>query len=149
MGIHLLDVKRNQKRIYKFASDTHKGRTSSLSYEHILHCLDSMLQSVYCHADDTPWMQLPPQPYRKKYADYQTRHCKSWDKLMDWARQYNACYQNENIKDSNGVPTDDAFEHFKYCPQGSPHIPQMEKFFAQKAQGINATQAYDAFQSGN
>ena len=80
-----------------------------------------MLQNVYCHADDTPWMQLPPPPYREKYADYQTRQCKSWDKLMDWARQYNACYQNENIKDYNGVATDDGFEHFKYCPQGSPY----------------------------
>ena len=74
---------------------------------------------------------------------------KSWNKLMEWARQYNAYYQNENIKDDNGDPTEDAFEHFKYCPQGSPHISLVEKFFAQKAQGINATKACDAFQLGN
>ena len=93
--------------------------------------IDTMagIQSVYCHADDTPWMQLPPQPYRQKYAEYQNRQCKSWDKLMTWARQHNACYQNENIVDADGFPSEDAFEHFKYCPQGSPHSPLVEKFF--------------------
>lgn len=88
-------------------------------------------------------MQLPPEPYRQKYAKYQTRQCRSFDKLTEWARQYNACYQNENVVDANGNPTEDPFENFKYCPEGSPYKPLMEKFFRQKAAGIDAIEAYD------
>lgn len=56
---------------------------------------------------------------------------------MEWARQYNACYQNENILDSSGVPTEDPFEHFKYCPDNSPFTPVMEQWFEQRAQGFD------------
>ena len=63
---------------------------------------------------------------------------------MTWARQFNACYKNENITDANGIASDDPFEHFKYCPENSPHTPLMEKFFEQRARGINATEAYNA-----
>jgi hypothetical protein len=62
---------------------------------------------------------------------------------MTWARQYNACYKKDNIVDMNGLPTYDAFEHFKYCPEGSPYTLTMEKFFAQRSQGMNATEAHE------
>ena len=64
--------------------------------------------------------------------------------MMAWARKYNACYKNENIQDMYGNPTKEPFEHFKYCPEGSPYKALMEKFFEQRAQGINATEAYNA-----
>ncbi len=56
------------------------------------------------------------------------------------------CHADETPWMPTVFPSEDAFEHFKYCPQESPHSPLVERFFAQKAQGVKATKAYDASQ---
>lgn len=88
-------------------------------------------------------MQLPPQPDREKYPTYQTRQCKSFDKLLAWARQYNACFKYEGVVNSEGFPTKDPFEHFHYCPPESPYLPLMTEFFKQRGKGLNLSKAYE------
>jgi len=104
------------------------GVSSNSTYEHVLHCMDSFLQNVMCDADDLPWYQLPPQPYRQKYARVQTRQCKSWQGLLDWAEEHNACFQND-VYDENGEPVKNEFEKYRFCPEGSPYTPVMESYF--------------------
>ena len=98
-------------------------------YSHVEHCLDSLLQDVYCHADDTPWFELPPKQFREGLDPFQTRQCKNWDQLIDWAQGYQSCYKDENVTDVNGVKVESEHEHYTYCPEGSEYIPEMEKYY--------------------
>ena len=113
-------------------SDTHKGVEPKSDYHHVQHCLDTLLQDSMCHADDLPWYQLPGGDARKKYAKFQTRQCKNFDQLLEWSKQHNACFQYDNVTDPFGNPTKDQDEHYRYCPEGSPWIPEMRKYFEEK-----------------
>jgi len=117
-------------KIQRYTSAAHRGAPEEEHlYSHVEHCLDSLLQDVYCHADDTPWYEVPPAPYRQNYAQYQTRQCKNWDRLVDWAAQYNACYKNDNVTDTQGRDVESEFEHYTFCPEGSPWTPIMQKYY--------------------
>ena len=94
--------------------------------------MDTLLQDVMCHADDMPWYQLPPEPYRQKYAQFQSRQCKDWDQLLRWAKQHNSCFQYDNVTDAQGHPTDNQIDHYKFCPEDSPFKPVMERYFEGK-----------------
>jgi len=120
------------KEIYSWISHMKKGTKPKSPYEHILHCMDNLLQDVYCHADDTPWYQLPPEPYRKNYAKFQTRQCKNWEGLVDWAQERSSCF-HYNVLDDNGEPVKNQFEHYRFCPEGSPYTQVMERYFERKA----------------
>ncbi|RDL32062.1 uncharacterized protein BP5553_09464 [Venustampulla echinocandica] len=127
------------KEIYTLISSQGKGIPSKTSYEHLLHCMDTLLQDVMCHADDTPWYQLPPQPYRENYAKFQTRQCKDWQALLRWAEERGACFQYD-VLDADGKPVEDIFEHYRFCPEGSPYIPAMESYFERKvAKAVNGS----------
>ena len=116
--------------MYQWTSAVHQNKTLDMPYSHVSHCLDALLQDVYCHADDTPWYQVPPQPYRQKYAKSQTRQCRSWQKLLEWSNDHDACYKYDNVTNADGEPTDtNQLEHYRFCREGSPYIPVMEKYF--------------------
>ena len=44
----------------------------------------------------------------------QTRMCKSWDKLEDWARGHTACFRDIG-REVEGFPE---IEKYKFCPDG-------------------------------
>jgi hypothetical protein len=118
--------------MYQYISDLRNGRETLAVHSHILHCLDDLLQDAYCHADDLPWMQLPPQPYRKNYPKYQVRQCKSWKKLITWADKYNSCYKYDNVTDASGMSSKNDLDHYKFCPEGSKQRAAMEAYFRNK-----------------
>ncbi|CAF9904742.1 hypothetical protein IMSHALPRED_000160 [Imshaugia aleurites] len=117
-------------KIQRFTSAAQRGAPQEDHlYHHVEHCLDSLLQDVYCHADDTPWFELPPKGSREGYEPFQTRQCKNWDQLVDWAAGYHSCYQDVNVTDANGVEVKSEYEHYTFCPDGSEYIPEMERYY--------------------
>ncbi|TVY43228.1 Phenylalanine aminomutase (L-beta-phenylalanine forming) [Lachnellula occidentalis] len=132
VGIYLLGAFHQVhclKSIYLYMTAKERNESTHLEFEHMVHCLDSLLQDAFCNADDFPWMVLPPEPWRQHYPLYQERQCKSWDKLIDWASGYNACYHFDNVTDAQGRPIPDGtIEHYLFCPEGSPYRPRMEEY---------------------
>lgn len=121
---------RAQIKIQKFTSAAYRGAPQDEHlYHHVEHCLDSLLQDVYCHADDTPWYELPPKSSREGYDRFQTRQCRNWDQLVDWAGRYNACYKDGNVTDVDGVEVQSVYEHYTFCPEGSAYIPEVERYY--------------------
>ena len=119
-----------QIKIQRFTSAAQRGAPQEDHlYHHVEHCLDSLLQDVYCHADDTPWFELPPKQFREGYDLFQTRQCRNWDQLVQWAAGYNSCYKDENVTDVNGVEVKSEYEHYTFCPEGSEYIPEMERYY--------------------
>ncbi|KAF6224524.1 hypothetical protein HO133_011101 [Letharia lupina] len=118
-------------KIQKFTSAAHRGAPleDDNLYHHVEHCLDGLLQDVYCHADDTPWFELPPKPFRQGYDPFQTRQCRNWDRLVDWAAGYDACYRDDNVTDVNGREVESEYEHYTFCPEGSEYVPEMERYY--------------------
>ena len=112
-------------------SAMHNGVEPEYKWEHVLHCIDSLLQDVWCYADDTPWYQLPPPPQRSKYAEHQTRQCKDWSKLEQFSRQHNACFEYYNVTDFEGNSVDGgSFFYYQYCPEDSPYRSTMERYLS-------------------
>ena len=124
----------SQIKIQKYTSTAQAGlpQEDPDLYEHVEHCLDSLLQDVYCHADDTPWYELPAEGYRDRYDKFQTRTCKSWDGLLEWADQYNACYKNDNVTDASGNELENVIEYYTYCPKNSPYKEAMIEHFREE-----------------
>lgn len=117
-------------KIQKFTSAAHRGAPQEDHlYHHVEHCLDSLLQDVYCHADDTPWFELPPKPFREGYDPFQTRQCRDWDQLVGWAKGYDACYRDVNVTDGRGRAVQSEFEHYTFCPEGSEYVGEMERYY--------------------
>ncbi|KUI55416.1 hypothetical protein VP1G_02846 [Cytospora mali] len=66
--------------------------------EHDVHCFDSLRQHVMCHADDTLL-------YSTGHHDagvQQTKMCRSWDALRDWASGQNAQWKDHINPRSEG-----------------------------------------------
>lgn len=124
-------ITKAQIKIQKFTSAAHRGAPleDDNLYHHVEHCLDGLLQDVYCHADDTPWFELPPKPFRQGYDPFQTRQCRNWDRLVDWAAGYDACYRDDNVTDVNGREVESEYEHYTFCPEGSEYVPEMERYY--------------------
>ena len=53
--------------------------------------------------------------------------CKDWSRLETWAVQHTACFslQNSSLQDAGSI------ERFRFCPEGSPYIPQVEEAFGE------------------
>lgn len=101
------------------------GLPQSRNYRHIIHCLDALRRDVLCNADDTP--RLTSNNSIPETGHGQSRTCRSWDKLNDWAKQYNSCYRY-----INETQTPDEFpqiQRFVWCPEGSPYKEEVAKYF--------------------
>ncbi|KAH8660812.1 hypothetical protein BGZ60DRAFT_381676, partial [Tricladium varicosporioides] len=117
------------KQIYEWTTAQKKGTETVVAYHHVLHCLDTLLQDVMCHADDTPWYELPPAPYREKYARFQSRQCKDWGALLKWSEENSACYHYTVMGEDGRPKAAHPFEHYQFCPKDSPFTPTMEQYF--------------------
>jgi len=67
-----------------------EGLPVTWSWEHDMHCFDSVRQHVMCHADDT----LLTTNGNREVGHGQHHQCKDWDALRDWATEYSACYKD-------------------------------------------------------
>lgn len=88
----------------------------SRNFEHLTHYLDSFRQDFICDADDTPrWTGFDAFPMTGKG---QTRMCRDWVKLEEWAREHTACYSSYG-SEILGYPE---IEHYRHCPEGSGYV---------------------------
>ncbi|KAI1266569.1 hypothetical protein F5Y18DRAFT_361089 [Xylariaceae sp. FL1019] len=93
------------------------------SYTHLVHCMDHLMQNIICEADDTPFYTSITSNITTGLG--QTRMCRSWDRLTQWAEDNTACFAY--INETQGV--DDIIERFRYCPRGSPLLGPMRRYF--------------------
>lgn len=93
------------------------------SYIHLVHCMDHLMQNIICEADDTPFYTSTTSNITTGLG--QTRMCRSWDRLTEWANENTACFAY--INETQGVNA--VIERFRYCPRGSQLLGPMRKFF--------------------
>ena len=71
-----------------------------------------------CDADDTP--RYTGRVNQQASAEHptsgarQTRMCRDWSYLVNWAVEHSACYKAINLSDVDFPP----IERYKFCPNG-------------------------------
>ncbi|KAM0817868.1 putative DUF3328 domain-containing protein [Seiridium cardinale] len=93
------------------------------SYTHLVHCMDHLMQNIICEADDTPFYTSTTSNITTGLG--QTRMCRSWERLTEWANENTACFAY--INETQGVNA--VIERFRYCPRGSSLLGPMRKYF--------------------
>ncbi|KAK6074248.1 hypothetical protein SCUP234_08298 [Seiridium cupressi] len=93
------------------------------SYTHLVHCMDHLMQNIICEADDTPFYTSTTSNITTGLG--QTRMCRSWEGLTEWANENTACFAY--INETQGVNA--VIERFRYCPRGSSLLGPMRKYF--------------------
>ncbi|RDI86267.1 hypothetical protein Vi05172_g3667 [Venturia inaequalis] len=125
-GIYLLQAHHNlhcARSVYISLMEYRKGIPQTRSHHHVIHCLDALRRDVICNADDIP-RYTTPEPIPET-GHNQPRQCRSWDKLNEWAKKYNACYRYIH-EASKGFPE---VQRFVWCPEGSPYRKEVDKYF--------------------
>lgn len=88
-------------------------------YEHVLHCLNVLRESITCRADDTPMYtgHVHGNVHAKiaKAGRGQVKMCRDWHALQEWSRARSACYRFIHYGEV-GFPD---LERYKFCPDGS------------------------------
>ncbi|KAI1481086.1 hypothetical protein F4774DRAFT_375499 [Daldinia eschscholtzii] len=123
---HLLHCVRN---IYISIQQYRTNRKQTISYPHILHCLDSLRVETMCAADDTLRYVPLNSVHGFRPGDGQQRKCRDWNKLQEFAESHNPCYrylQPGNATFSN-------LERFKFCSEESGYLPKIRKYFGYSA----------------
>lgn len=100
------------RKIRRWVTISHHNGTQLDGYPHLVHCMDHLLQNILCEADDTP--MYTTQTKAKDAGLHQSRMCRSWDKLNEWAAKQTSCYAY--INETQGVDT--TFNRYKWCPKG-------------------------------
>ncbi|PQE06800.1 cytochrome p450 protein [Rutstroemia sp. NJR-2017a BBW] len=100
----------------------HKGLPQSLERPHVLHCLANLRADILCNADDTPRFTVK---HGARPGDGQIRQCRDWSQLEKFVFDHSGCYKyikqgNQNISQ---------IERMKYCPNDSPYLPDIRKYF--------------------
>ena len=90
-----------------------------MPYEHLLHCVDVLRNTVMCEADDQP-LALTQVMFAENItasapSPGQITMCRDWDAMSAWSRAHSACYR-PGYRSQDGL---DDIERFKNCPDGS------------------------------
>ncbi|KAI9666258.1 MAG: hypothetical protein M1821_004193 [Bathelium mastoideum] len=129
-GIYVLNSYHNMhclikmRQIFIATRTGHQVKESFLM--HALHCLDSLRQSLECHADDTP-RYTGFQPHAVSGLG-QHMKCRSWDALAAWGRQHSACWQ---YIDDKADPNFDSLDRYRFCPPNSPYADKVRAAFGE------------------
>ncbi|KAF2111171.1 hypothetical protein BDV96DRAFT_614945 [Lophiotrema nucula] len=99
-----------------------KDEGAGISMHHMLHCLDNLRQDIQCYADATPM----PAPSIGHIGDLQTRQCRPWDRLIEWAvdGERNACHAFDDYREATNT-----LELFAHCPAGSVYEGVVGAYF--------------------
>ncbi|GAM85367.1 hypothetical protein ANO11243_033740 [Dothideomycetidae sp. 11243] len=90
-------------------------------YEHAIHCLNMLRESVMCNADDTPLYtgnlhgKTQIEMSARRAGVGENRMCRDWSKLMNWSRAHSACY-NPLYREGKEFRE---LDKYKFCPDGS------------------------------
>lgn len=115
-----------QRNLYISIQQYRKNESQTISYPHILHCLDSLRTETMCTADDTlRYVPLNSDGHGSRPGDGQYRQCRNWDKAKSFAESHDACYRylNPGDKETSNL------ERFKFCPADSEYLPKIRKYF--------------------
>ncbi|KAF3070145.1 hypothetical protein CFAM422_006618 [Trichoderma lentiforme] len=78
-------------RSYPYEAFEENRVKNSINPWHIGHCLESLRQSIMCHADITPavwhWDYSVPNPIRNKPWLTVLHTCRDFDRIRDWAKK--------------------------------------------------------------
>ena len=105
---------------------------TSISFGHLMHCFDALLQDVKCFADDTPLYTSVDHP-GKPGVD-QPRQCRDWNRLEAYAKEHTSCWRD--INPHEGI---DTLLRYRYCPDGSPYNEQIRAKFGDFDKGPGAS----------
>ncbi len=103
--------------------ETFDSKVQTIPHEHLAHCLDILRDDIMCNADDTP--RYTGRLNQQASAEHpvsgvgQTRLCRDWNLLEQWAHEHSACYKPINSSDA-GFPV---IERYKFCPNGERQWP--------------------------
>lgn len=119
------------KNLHHTLRDYDEGREPLVMRDHLYHCLDILRQDLMCIADDTLMEVIPPIPGSKRIihnGDGETVQCRSYEKLLEWARapERSACYSQ--LSDYREV--EHSLEHYAHCPDDSPYKQTVDAYFA-------------------
>lgn len=89
------------------------GQAATKPLEHAMHCFDALRQSIMCQANDE---LLIITGHGHTNGFNQTRQCRSWDALRDYATAHTACYWDDEIPS-------DRESRWKMCDDGSDGLP--------------------------
>ncbi|KAF7188224.1 Phenylalanine aminomutase (L-beta-phenylalanine forming) [Pseudocercospora fuligena] len=93
------------------------GKEQSWPFPHVTHCLHVLREDTTCNADDTPRYtgHLHAQENSTTFFSGigQTRQCRDWNQLRDFAIENSACYRRPL---DHFVPL---LDRYKNCPDGS------------------------------
>lgn len=89
------------------------GKPATKPLEHAMHCFDALRQSVMCQASDE---LLIITGHGHQNGFNQTRLCRSWDALRDFATRNTACYWDDELPEG----TD---SRWNMCDDGSDGLP--------------------------
>ena len=93
------------------------GQRKDWPAEHDMHCFDTLRQNIMCQADDT----LLSTCGHRDAGMNQTRLCRNWDTLRQWATDHTACYHDK--EDPLGVtPSND--DRWEKCDGGDDGLPR-------------------------
>jgi len=86
-----------------------------------------MRKDAMCEANDF----LLPSP-KSRYGDPgpqgQSRVCKDWNTLVNWAHKRNACYQHISDDEEGFAEEHEEIERYMNCPPSSPYLQTMQEF---------------------
>ena len=114
---------RTQHILRRSTLEAFDGKSQTIPHEHIAHCLDVLRDDVMCNADDTP--RYTGRLNQQKSVEHptsgvgQTRLCRDWTQLEQWAGEHSACYRPINMGDAKFPP----IERYKFCPNGEKLWP--------------------------
>jgi Domain of unknown function (DUF3328). len=80
----------HQQTLRRHYLNLRRGETPDRPMEHDLHCFDSLRQSVMCQAND----ELLYTTGHNDAGINQTRMCRDWDALREWATGFTSCYHD-------------------------------------------------------
>ena len=117
-----------QRVIYISIRQFQRNETQRYEFSHILHCLDALRADVTCAADDTP-LCLGPQAQEDAARLSQTRRCRDWSQLEDWANENSACFEGLEPSD----PRHETIEEWRNCPERSPYRSVVDAYFSKSS----------------
>lgn len=116
----------SQRKVRRWVTLAYHNRPQMDDYEHLVHCMDHLVQNIICEADDTP-MYTSSKP-NIATGTSQTRMCRSWEELAQWAESQTACFGYLN--ETQGVNA--VIQRFQYCPRDSPFAGAMKQHFGHR-----------------
>ncbi|KAI9732962.1 MAG: hypothetical protein M1818_007395 [Claussenomyces sp. TS43310] len=131
-GIHCIAQLHRSFREYR------DGVPQSHDFAHNNHCLDWLRNDIMCQADDTPL--YTDNSMQSTNGIGQVRQCRDWSKLEAWAKERPACFRYGDFVTEEKLPSQ--VGRFKFCPDDSPYLPKVRKYFGMGADWLPAHLPY-------